>query len=135
MTSEDGKSVEEYTAQALKFLAQSDAEFDRGDDRQGAEKLYGAATQAAIAASKQRGWGFRSHRANKNTTQRLATEYDDESLIAGFVIAERFHVHFHHGDLEDYQIAIDRPVVRNYVRRMVALINEYELNGHGGQQN
>jgi len=134
MTTDDGRSVEEYTAQALKFLAQSDAEFAAGDDRQGAEKLYGAATQAVIAAAKQRGWGYRSHRANKNATQRLATEYDDESLVAGFSLAEKFHVHFHHGDMEDYQIAIDRPFVRNYVGRMVDLINEYDRNGHNGQQ-
>ncbi len=134
MTTNDGRSVEDYTAQALKFLAQSDAEFDSGDDRQGAEKLYGAATQAIIAASKQRGWGYRSHRANKNATQRLAIEYDDESLVAGFGIAERFHVHFHHGDLEDYQMAIDRPVVRNYVQRMVDLVKDYELNGHSQPQ-
>ena len=132
MTAETETSVEECTAQALKFLAQSDAEFAAGDDRQGAEKLYGAATQAVIAASKQRGWGYRSHRANKNATQRLATEYDDESLVAGFTAAEKFHIHFHHGDMEDYQITIDRPVVRNYVRRMVDHINEYELNGHSG---
>ena len=129
MTTDDGRSVEEYAAQALKFLAQSDAEFAAGDDRQGAEKLYGAATQAVIAAAKQRGWGYRSHRANKNATQRLATEYDDESLVAGFSLAEKFHVHFHHGDMEDYQIAIDRPFVRNYVGRMVGLINEYGTNG------
>ena len=130
MTYEGEKSVAEYTAQALKFLTQSDAEFDAGGHRQGAENLYGAATQAVIAAAKQRGWGFRSHRANKNATQRLANEYGDESLVAGFGFAEKFHIHFHHGDMEDYQIAIDRPVVRNYARRMVALINEYELNGH-----
>ena len=130
MTSEREKNVEEYTAQALKFLAQSDAEFAAGDDRQGAEKLYGAATQAVIAATKQRGWGYRSHRANKNATQRLATEYDDPFLLAGFAAAEKFHIHFHHGDMEDYQIAVDRPAVRDYVQRMVDLINEYELNGH-----
>lgn len=134
MTTNDERSVEDYTAQALKFLAQSDAEFAAGDDRQGAEKLYGAATQAIIAASKQRGWGYRSHRANKNATQRLATEYNDESLVSGFGIAERFHVHFHHGDLEDYQMAIDRPVVRNYVQRMVDLAKDYELNGHSRPQ-
>ena len=79
MTTNDERSVEDYTAQALKFLAQSDAEFAAGDDRQGAEKLYGAATQAVIAASKQRGWGYRSHRANKNAIRRLADEYSDWS--------------------------------------------------------
>ena len=130
MTTETEATVEEYTAQALKFLAQSDAEFEIGDDRQGAEKLYGAATQAVIAASKQRGWGYRSHRANKNATTRLATELSDDLLLAGFLAAEKFHIHFHHGDMEDYQIEADRPVVHRYVQRMVALINEYELNGH-----
>ena len=130
MATDNERSLVENTEQALKFLAQSDAEFASGDDRQGAEKLYGAATQAIIAASKQRGWGYRSHRDNKNATQRLATEYDDESLVSGFGIAERFHVHFHHGDLEDYQMAIDRPVVRNYVQRMIDLVNDYELDGH-----
>ena len=131
MATDNERSVVENTEQALKFLAQADAEFDSGDDRQGAEKLYGAATQAIIAASKQRGWGYRSHRDNKNATQRLATEYDDESLVSGFGIAERFHVHFHHGDLEDYQINIDRPVVRDYVHHLVDLIHEYECNGRG----
>ena len=43
-------TVEEYAAQALKFLEQSDAEFAAGDTRQGAEKLYGAACQIVIAA-------------------------------------------------------------------------------------
>ena len=81
MTSEREKFAEEYAAQALQFLAQSDAEFDAGDDRQGAEKLYGAATQAVIAASKQRGWGYRSHRANKNAATRLAAQYDDNITV------------------------------------------------------
>ena len=134
MTAETETSVEEYTAQALKFLAQSDTEFAAGDDRQGAEKLYGATTQAVIAASKQRGWGYRSHRANKNAVTRLAAQYDDPFLAAGFSLAERFHIHFHHGDMEDYQIEADRPVVHRYVHRMVALINEYELNGHNSAQ-
>ena len=134
MTAETEATVEEYTAQALKFLAQSDAEFEAGDDRQGAEKLYGAATQAVIAAAKQRGWRYRSHRDNKNATTRLATELNDDLLLAGFLAAEKFHIHFHHGGMENYEIDQDRPVVNRYVQRMVSLINDYELNGHNGRQ-
>ena len=134
MTAETETTVEEYTAQALKFLSQSDAEFAAGDDRQGAEKLYGAATQAIIAAAKQRGWRYRSHRDNKNATTRLATELNDDLLLAGFLAAEKFHIHFHHGGMENYEIDQDRPVVNRYVQRMVSLINEYELNGHNGRQ-
>lgn len=137
MTSEAEKtaaSVEENTAQALKFLAQSDAEFEAGDDRQDAEKLYGAATQVVVAAAKQRGWGYRSHRTNKNAVTRLADQYGDPFLAAGFGMAERFHIHFHHGDMEEYQMEADRPLLREYVQRLVDLVNEYDMNGHNGQR-
>ena len=118
-------TVEEYASQALKFLEQSDAEFAAGDTRQGAEKLYGAACQIVIAAAKQRGWGYNSHRDNKNATSRLADEYDDPFLLTGFTAAEKFHVHFYHGNLEDYEIAVDRPGVKRYVQRMVDLVEAY----------
>ena len=134
MTAETDTSVEDYTAQALKFLAQADAEFAKGDDRQGAEKIYGAASQAVIAAAKQRGWRYRSHRDNKNATTRLATEMNDDLLLAGFLAAEKFHINFHHGGMEQYEIDQDSPVVHRYVHRMVALINDYDMNGHNGQQ-
>ena len=129
MAVETEATVEDYTAQALKFLAQSDAEFAVGDTRQASEKLYGAATQAVIAAAKQRGWRYRSHRDNKNATTRLASELHDDLLLAGFLAAEKFHINFHHGGMEDYEIADDRPVVHRYVHRMMTLINEYEMNG------
>ncbi len=125
MTTQRETTVEEYAAQALKFLDQSDAEFAAGDTRQGAEKLYGAACQIVIAASKQRGWGYNSHRDNKNATVRLADEYDDPFLLAGFSAAEMFHYHSRYGNLEDYQIELDRPAVHSYVRRMAALIEAY----------
>ena len=131
MTLTHETTVEECAAQARQFLAQSDAEFAAGDTRQGAEKLYGAATQAVIAAAKQRGWTFHSHRENKNAATRLADEYRDPLLSAGFTAAERFHVHFHHGDMEDYEIAASRPGVRGYVERMLELVGDYQADGGG----
>ena len=132
MATENEASVEDYTAQALKFLEQSDAEFAAGDIRQASEEIYGAATQAVIAAAKQRGWRYRSHRDNKNATTRLAAQMNDDLLLAGFLAAEKFHINFHHGGMEDYEIDDDRPVVHRYVHRMVALINEYGMNGRNG---
>ena len=126
MITERETGVEECVAQAKAFLAQSDEEFALGDTRQGAEKLYGAASQVVIAASKQRGWDHRSHRANKNAVRRLSDEYGDPFIAAGFGLAESFHFHFFHGNLEDYEIDIDRPIVHRYVERMAALIEEYE---------
>ncbi len=129
MITEQEATVHGCVAQAREFLAQSDVEFAAGDTRQGAEKLYGAAVQVVMAAAKQRGWEYRSHRANKNTVTRLTDEYGDPFIVAGFGLAEKFHVHFFHGNLEDYEIDADRPIVHQYVERMAALIEEYEAMG------
>lgn len=114
--------------QAVAFLAQSDSEFDAGDRRQGSEKLYGAATQAVIAAAKQRGWQYRSHRATKNAVIQLESEYQDPLIIAGFLAAEKFHKNFFHDEMEDYEIVADQPVVHRFVNRLVELVNDYAPN-------
>ena len=129
MTVPQETAIAERTAQAMEFMTQAEFEFAVGDTRQGAEKLYGAAVQAIIAASRQRGWEYQSHRANKNAAIQLATEYGDPFLSAGFTAAEKLHIHFHHGDMEDYQIAGDRVAVRLYVERLLRLVEEYRANG------
>jgi len=121
-------TVAERVAQALEFLAQAEAEFAVGDTRQAAEKLYGASVQAIVAASIQRGWDYNSHRANKNAARRLAKEYEDRFLSTGFTAAEKFHIHFHHGGMEDYQITGDRYTVRLFVERIVKLVEGHEAN-------
>lgn len=118
-------TVTQCVEQALAFLTQSDREFDAGDRRQGSEKLYGAATQAVIAAAKQRDWPYRSHRATKNAVIQLADEYDDPFLSAGFIAAEKFHKNFFHDEMEDYEIVADRPVVHRFVNHLVELVNDY----------
>lgn len=108
----------DYLQSAQDFLAASDLEFAAGDVRQASEKLYGAANQVISAIAMQRGWGYESHRDMKNATVRLADEYGEPFLIAGFGLAEKFHKNFFHGAMEDYEIAADRPTVHDYVRRM-----------------
>ncbi|MDE0138529.1 MAG: hypothetical protein OXM57_08485 [bacterium] len=128
MTVMQETTVTERVAQALEFMDQAEAEFAVGDTRQGAEKLYGASVQAVMAASIQRGWDYNSHRANKNAARQLAKEYEDPFLSTGFTAAEKLHIHFHHGGMEDYQITTDRHDVRSYVERMLKLVDEYEVN-------
>ncbi len=118
-------TVAQRVEQAVAFLAQSDSEFDAGDRRQGSEKLYGAATQVVIAAAKQRGWQYRSHRATKNAVIQLESEYQDPLIVAGFLAAEKFHKNFFHDEMEDYEIVADRPIVHRFVNRLVALVNDY----------
>ena len=128
MTVVQEATVAERLGQSLEFLAQAEAEFAVGDTRQAAEKLYGASVHVVIAASIQRGWDYNSHRANKIAARQLAKEYEDPFLSAGFTAAEMFHIHFHHGGMEDYQITADRYTVRLYVERMAKLVEEYEDN-------
>lgn len=109
---------EDYLQTAQDFLEASDRAFAAGDVRQASEKLYGAANQVISAIAKQRGWGYESHRDMKNATVRLADEYGDSFIIAGFTTAQTFHRNFFHGAMEDFEIAADRIAVHDYVRRM-----------------
>ena len=129
MATAEDDAVAKCIDQAVDFLAQSDREFDAGDRRQGSEKLYGAATQVVIAAAKQRGWQYRSHRATKNAVIQLESEYQDPLLIAGFLAAEKFHKNFFHDEMEDYEIVADRPIVHRFVHRLVALVNDQASDG------
>ena len=114
---------QEYAACARKFLVDSDREFDAGERQQASEKLYGAANVALTAIAMQRGWKHRTHRDMKNAAQRLADEYGDKFLYAGFDIAEKFHKNFFHDEMEDYEIEADRPYVHQYVDQVLELMS------------
>ena len=105
---------------AQDFLEASDREFDAGDNRQASEKLWGAATQMVIVMAEERGWDYGGHHAMKVVVNRLAAEYQDESIVNWFSIAEKFHANFYHNFMGDYQLESDRPVVHRFVERMLA---------------
>ena len=114
---------EDHGQTAREFLAASDREFAAGDRLQASEKLWGAASHAVMAAT-QRDWSCRSHRELKNAVTQLAQESDDLFLQAAFGVAEKFHRNFSHDEMEDYEIRDDRPVVHNFVNRMLALLEQ-----------
>ncbi len=115
---------QEYAQCARKFLGDSDREFAVGERQQASEKLYGAANEALTAIAVQRGWKHRTHRDMKNAAQRLADEYGDMFLVAGFNVAEKFHKNFFHDEMEDYEIEADGPTVHEYVARILALMEQ-----------
>ena len=108
------------TAQA--FLGISDREFEAGDRLQASEKLWGAASHAAMAVACHRGWGHRTRRDLKNAVQRLAQESGDDALHAGFLAAEKFHKNFYRDEMEDFEIEIERPLIHIFVARTLALL-------------
>ena len=117
---------ENHSQTALEFLTASDAEFAAGDHLQASEKLWGAASHAVMAVADQRGWECRSHRAMKNSVQRIADQYGDEVLNGNFAAAEKFHSNFYHDEMEDFEIAIDRPTVHAFVHRMLTYLQPSE---------
>ena len=113
---------------ARSFLDAANREFDTGDEKQGSEKLWGAASHAVMAAAIRRGWNSGSHRALKEAVNKLAVEFNDESLRLRFGVAEKFHINFYHGAMEQFEIDDDCPVVREFVERLLGLES---VNGLG----
>ena len=113
---------QEYAECARKFLADSDREFEAGERQQASEKLYGAANEALTAIAAQRGWKHRTHRDIKLASHQLAEEYNEPFLASGFVTAEKFRDNSIYDDMEEYEIAVDRPAARGYVNRLLELL-------------
>ena len=114
-------SPREHRQIALDFLVASDEEFERGEDLQGAEKLWGAAAHSVMSVAKERDWPHESHRALKNAAARLADQRRDPLIASNFAVAEKFHVYFYHRTMEYWERDADRPKVHDLVRRVLAL--------------
>ena len=112
-------SPREHRQIALDFLAASDVEFERGDALQGAEKLWGAAAHSIMSIAMERDWPHQSHRALKNAAIQLAAEREDPLIASSFAVAEKFHVYFYHGIMEDWERDADRPLVHDFVQRVL----------------
>ena len=112
-------SSAEHSQVARDFLTASDEEFARGDNFQGAEKLWGAASHAVMAVAQEKGWRHDTHRTLKNAAIHLATEREDPLIRAHFSVAEKFHVYFYHRGMEDWELNADRPLVRDFVHRVL----------------
>ena len=114
----------EHIETAQSFLEAADREFAAGDHLQASEKLWGAASHAIMAAAQEHGWPYGNHRAMKTVARRLAQQYDDPFLLGGFAFAEKFHANFYHDFMEDFDLEGDRPMVRDFVHRVTALLPE-----------
>ena len=117
------KPAEDHIRIARDFLEHSDREFDAGDHLQGSEKLWGAASHAVTAIAKQRGWAFSKYNHRRNAVDRLAEEYNDRALSLGYSVAQKFHANFYHDSMEDDEIERDRPMVHEFVHRILGMVN------------
>jgi uncharacterized protein (UPF0332 family) len=123
MTREVNMETREHVQTARDFLEAADQEFASGDHLQGSEKLWGAASHAVMAVAQRRGLPFGSHSALKEVVQRLSEDTGDRALIGEFSTAEKFHANFYHDFMEGFQLNADRPVIREFVTRVLALLS------------
>ncbi len=114
-------TVSEHLQTAEDFLVASEREFAAGDDLQGSEKLWGAASHAIAAIALTRGWPCGSHSALRSAIGRLSDEADSGKLRLGFGVAEKFHANFYHGFMEEGELAFSRPLVEEFVHEVLAL--------------
>ena len=112
-------TAEDHRQVAVDFLAASDVEFEAGDVLQGAEKLWGAAAHAVMSIAIEEGWTHRSHRSLKNAATQLSINREDPLIEYGFSVAEKFHQHFYHDSMEDWERDVDRPLVHQFVHRVL----------------
>ena len=116
--------AEEHVQTAQDFLVKSDNYFAEGDVLQGSEKLWGAAAHSVMALAQERGWDYGSHYHLAQTVERISEERDDRALRAEFGVAQKFHANFYHNFMEDFQLDVDRLVVRGFVESILAMIDE-----------
>ena len=117
-------TAEDDARTALQFLEHSDQEFTRGDSMQGSEKLWGAASHAVTAISRHRGWSFGKYNHRAAAADRLSEEYNDSSLSLGYAVARKCHANFYYDFMEDDELVHDRPMVQDFVRRIVGMVGE-----------
>ena len=114
--------IEAHVQTAREFLEASDREFTDGDVLQASEKLWGAFPHAVAAVSEHRGWRHATHRETIESGLRLADELNDANLRTGVSAARSFHYNFYNGLMEDYEVAMDRPMVRAFVQRALGTL-------------
>ena len=112
------------TAQA--YFDAADQHFEDEEPLLAYENIWYAAAHALTAVAEQRGWPTDDARALKTAADRLADEASDHHLRHQYAVAQQFRAKFNHGFVEPYQLADYCRLMREFVARMVALLEEQE---------
>ena len=126
-------SSENHMQTARNVLVASDKEFEAGDYLQASEKLWSAASHAAIALAKKRGSRDNRHRALRIMIREVAEGENAPFLRAGYAVAEKFHANFYHNFLPPgEEFTESRELVHQFVDSVLILVNgeAQPQNGH-----
>ncbi len=104
-----------------RFSVLAEQHFSQGDDRAGAEMLYGALTQIIIAIALGRRAEFREHQHRRRVVRALTTELNDSGIGKAFAAAQRLHVHFYLNNLAGDDLVEDISDTHTLINRLLPL--------------
>ena len=117
-------TTDNITQTAQAYFDAADQHFEDEEPLLAYENIWYAASHALTAVAEQRGWPTDDARALKTAADRLANEASDHHLRHQYAVAQQFRAKFNHGFVEPYQLADYCRLMREFVARMVALLEE-----------
>lgn len=114
------------TAQATQaFFDVADRHFEEEEPLLAYENLWNAAACALAAVAETRGWPADDPQDLKAAADRLANEASDHHLRHQYAVAQQFRAKFNYGFVERHQLADYCRLMREFVDRMLALLDGY----------
>lgn len=83
-----GTQIQKHARIAREFLEAADRYFEEGNIIQTSEKLWGATSHAAKALCIRRRWRHGKYPHIREAVRQFATETGDQSIMAGYLIAQ-----------------------------------------------
>ena len=116
----------QHTAQAAQaFFDAADQHFEDEEPLLAYENLWNAAAHALTAVADARGWPTDDPQDLRTAAERLAREANDHHLRHQFAVAQQFRAKFNYGFVERHQLADYCRLMREFVDRMLALLEAY----------
>ena len=112
--------IQKHTRIAREFLEAADKYFEEGNIIQTSEKLWGATSHAAKALCIRRRWRHGKYAHIRAAVQQFATETEDESVMAGYLIAHAHQLNFYTDAMEAEEADPARPIIRQVVNKLLA---------------
>ena len=114
------------TAQTTQaFFDAADQHFEDEEPLLAYENLWNAAAHALTAVAETRGWPTGDPSDLKAAADRLANEASDHHLRHQFAVAQQFRAKFNYGFVERHQLVDYCRLMREFVARMLALLDVY----------
>ena len=116
----------QHTAQVTQaFFDAADQHFADEEPLLAYDNLWNAAAHALTAVSDARGWPAGDLQDLRTNAERLASEASDHHLRHQFAVAQQFRARFNEGFVERHQLADYCRLMREFVDRMLALLDAY----------